>query len=194
MKSLLPYFIIIVNFKCATLSGQSDSSRVLLPKKYFTLSIGGESGIVGIGYSRSLIYQEKFKLFLETKFSYLPEQGFLIPIGISSEIFDGTNKLIVGVSLGNKFRLNYSYTSWDDVEKIKKNPELLKGDTPFLYVPYGSLSIGYKKYLKKNRAISVYINGITYPSFESLQTGVNLSMRLMPFGGITYYLPLNKMK
>lgn len=162
-----------------------------LPKNAVIVTLGGETMYFSVGYERCLLIKRKLKLNFSSKVGISPHDGGAIPTGFVMECFENKNKLICGVFLCNNLIPNARNTNWSDVKKIENNSDWLKTPVRFVWVPYGVITLGYKRYFNSKHAISFYLNGAVYPTFKMLPEENYKKCKLVAayygWGGITYH-------
>lgn len=180
--------IVTFVFNCKAQDTVSYFNKTL-PKRAITGTIGGEIVLLGLGYERYFYSSKSIRLAFSVKLGPSPKSGIVvIPTGILTEIFSGKNKLIVGVYLGNNIHPFAGSYSLKDVREIENNPEYLKTGRPFVYVPYGASTLGFKRYFNKKHALSMYANYGVYPEFEQIgMTQAKLKAFYAFWAGITYH-------
>lgn len=191
MKKLLYILLFTLSSQFCVAQDSVSYFNKTLPKNAVTGTLGGETFFFSIGYERFFFTKKKLRLNFSSKIGISPHYGAAIPTGIIMECFENKNKLIAGVFLCNNVIPSAINTNWSDVKKIENNTDWLKSPVRFVWAPYGVITIGYKRYINSKHAISIYLNGAIYPTFEMLPDENYKKCKLVAayyaWGGITYH-------
>ncbi|MBK6832930.1 MAG: hypothetical protein IPG89_01125 [Bacteroidetes bacterium] len=192
MKKLLYILLFTLSSQFCEAQDSVSYFNKTLSKNAVTGTLGGETVFISCGYERCFYSNKTIRFIFSTKIGPSNFGGVAIPTGIIVEGLSGGNKIIGGIYLGNKLDPFAKRYSMNDVREIEKDQDHLKTPVYFFYVPYGALTLGYKRYFNKKNALSVYGNFGVYPTFElyastPYEYKPRLIVKPLAWGGITYH-------